>query len=210
MEAIDLTHTIRPDMPMFPGDRPPALTSIAQVEQEGYAETSLSFCSHTGTHMDAPAHVFARQSTLDHLPVSRFIGRGCLIDCRGSQTIGPELLRPCDEVCTAVEFVLFYTGWGEKWGTPAYYEGYPCLTPSMVAALADRNIRGIGLDTISPDSLERVTLPRHKELLQADILIVENLARLWAIGEAPFLFCAFPLKYISADGAPVRAVALRL
>ena len=40
-------------------------------------------------------------------------------------------------------------------------------------------------------------------------MIVENLANLEIIAGTMCLFLAFPLKYAGADGAPVRAAAVR-
>lgn len=37
--------------------------------------------SHTGTHMDPPAHLFAGRTTLDRFPVEQFIGRALVIHC---------------------------------------------------------------------------------------------------------------------------------
>mgnify|MGYP000488374211 FL=1 len=54
MTVIDLTHTIREDMPVYPGTEPPRLTTACTVSQCGYRETLLHMYSHTGTHMDAP------------------------------------------------------------------------------------------------------------------------------------------------------------
>ena len=55
MTAHELTHTIRNDMPVYPGTEQPRLTTACTIDQCGYRETLLHMFSHTGTHMDAPA-----------------------------------------------------------------------------------------------------------------------------------------------------------
>ena len=50
MTVIDLTHTIREDMPVYPGTEQPRLTTACTVSQCGYRETLLHMYSHTGTH----------------------------------------------------------------------------------------------------------------------------------------------------------------
>ena len=67
MTVIDLTHTIREDMPVYPGTEQPRLTTACTVSQCGYRETLLHMYSHTGTHMDAPAHMIDGALTLDGL-----------------------------------------------------------------------------------------------------------------------------------------------
>ena len=72
MTVIDLTHTIREDMPVYPGTEPPRLTTACTVSQCGYRETLLHMYSHTGTHMDAPAHMMDAP-TLDSFGPDRFV-----------------------------------------------------------------------------------------------------------------------------------------
>ena len=67
---IDLTHTITPEMPVYPGTVPPVLESAGTLANRGWRETRLAISSHSGTHMDAPAHILADGSTL---PMSRLL-----------------------------------------------------------------------------------------------------------------------------------------
>lgn len=82
MKVIDLTHTISETMPVYPGTEQPRLTPANSYEKDGFKETLLSMYSHTGTHVDPPAHLFAGRTTLDAFPVSQFVGRAVVIDCR--------------------------------------------------------------------------------------------------------------------------------
>ena len=81
MTVIDLTHTIREDMPVYPGTEQPRLTTACTVSQCGYRETLLHMYSHTGTHIDAPAHMIDGALTLDGcgadrlMDPARYIGR---------------------------------------------------------------------------------------------------------------------------------------
>ena len=77
---IDLTHTITPEMPVYPGTVPPVLESAGTLANRGWRETRLAISSHSGTHMDAPAHILADGSTLDQLPPSQFYGRAVALD----------------------------------------------------------------------------------------------------------------------------------
>lgn len=87
MTVIDLTHTIREDMPVYPGTEQPRLTTACTVSQCGYRETLLHMYSHTGTHMDAPAHMIDGALTLDGCGADRFVGRGFVLDCRSSRSV---------------------------------------------------------------------------------------------------------------------------
>lgn len=93
MSVLDLTHTISGEMPVYPGTEKPVLTTACTIETAGYRETLLHMYSHTGTHMDAPAHMIARGRTLDSYGVEKFVGPGFVLDCRGRREIPLALLR---------------------------------------------------------------------------------------------------------------------
>lgn len=52
MKVVDLTHAIREDMPVFPGDDAPRLTQAGSYDADGYRATMLRMSTHVGTHMD--------------------------------------------------------------------------------------------------------------------------------------------------------------
>ena len=211
MRIVDLTHTIKEDMPVYPGTLPPSLKAASTVEKDGFKETLLSLFSHTGTHIDAPAHLFAKGCALDTLPAAQFAGKALVIDCRdlgeGADVTMAHLAPYGDKVGKA-DFLLFCFGWDKKWGTPAYFESYPCLGEDVMAMILAGNYKGIGLDTISLDPIADAALPRHKMLLGAkEIINIENLSHLDECGSELFDFACLPLKYENADGAPARAIA---
>ena len=41
MKVIDLTHTIREDMPVYPGTETPGLSPASSYEKDGFKETLL-------------------------------------------------------------------------------------------------------------------------------------------------------------------------
>ena len=70
-------------MPVYPGTEPPILEEANTITRDGFAEKKLSLFSHTGTHMDAPAHMIPNGRTLDSYPVEEFFGRAVMLDLRG-------------------------------------------------------------------------------------------------------------------------------
>lgn len=210
MRAIDLTHPIRANMPVFPGTRPPTLLPANTIERDGFAETLLSFYSHTGTHMDAPAHILAGGTSLDGFPAGQFWGKGLVFDCtKAGGLIGMDVLLTAGPALESAEFLLFHTGWSKRWGSPSYFEGFPCIDAAVAEYVVAAGKKGIGLDTISADPVADANLTIHRRLLAGGkTVIVENLANLDQIGFGLFAFFALPLKFVHADGAPVRALAL--
>ena len=208
----DLTYPIEEKMPVYPGDEPPHLKPACQFGEAGFRETLLFLNSHTGTHMDAPAHVLPEGAGLEELKAERFWGRGILVDCRSlppGSRIGMLCLAGDLERIRRAEYVLFYTGWERFWGQKEYFSGYPVPDEAVIEFLLSTEIKGVGFDTPSPDLPEAAALPNHRRFLGSGILLVENLRCLEKLLPFPeFLFFALPLKYTAADGAPVRAVAL--
>lgn len=78
MKIIDLTHTLYEGIPIFPGT---SVFRMVSYEEAGYRETLLGITSHTGTHMDAPTHLFVDRKTLDTFEMEQFIGKGLIINC---------------------------------------------------------------------------------------------------------------------------------
>ena len=210
MKIIDLTQTIRETMPVYPGTEPPKLTVANTIEKDGFRETLLSFYSHTGTHMDAPFHIYADRTALDALPAEQFVGKALVIDCRDAEEGGEIGMGYIDKaLADQADFLLFHTGWDANWGQEKYFGEYPVVSLEVCQYLLDSKKKGVGFDVIGIDPVSDGNLTRHKMLLsQRDIVIIENLTNLDKIGGDLFAFAALPLKYKDADGAPVRAIAI--
>ncbi len=210
LRVIDLTHTIESTMSVFPGTSTPVITQESTIERDNYAEKSLSFCSHTGTHIDAPSHIFENSCSLDKLTVDKFIGKAVVIDVSSceNELIGKELIDRNIRVISKVEFVLFYSGWDIKWGRSEYFEGFPTLSPEAAKYLCNFKLKGVGFDVISADPVVSSGLPNHKLLLGNGIIIVENLCNLDKLPNIPLTFITLPLKIAESDGAPARAVGI--
>lgn len=209
MKVVDLTYPISPQMPVYPGTEPPVLTPACSIEQMGFKEKKITLYSHTGTHMDAPAHIIPGAKTLDALPIEHFYGKAALLDLSGGtrQLIGVDECTPHREIIRNVEFLLMRTGWGRYWGGGRYFSDYPVLSSEAAEWLGGFDLKGVGLDTLSADAPESRGFPIHRAFLGKDMIILENLSSLDKLPRGPFMLSCFPLKFEDADGSPVRAVA---
>lgn len=210
MKMIDLSHEICPEMPVYPGTDPPVFKLAKTLENDGYLEKTVTMFSHTGTHIDAPSHIFENAPSLDKFPAGHFAGRGLVLDVTETKhrTIAIENLTDFEAEITAADYLLFHTGWSSYWGYEDYFKEYPALSEDTANWLAENfSLKGIGVDTISVDPEHSRKFPVHRALLGRGILVVENLANLDLLLEASFLFFCFPLKISGADGSPVRAAA---
>jgi kynurenine formamidase len=207
---IDLTHPMEDGQPCYPGDPPPRIRPHDTLRSAGYNTTHLALGSHQGTHLDAPYHYLADGLSVDRIPLERLYGPAAAVDLApGGELAERTAIRVEDLAPHAGEFepgarVILRTGWGRRFGTAAFFEGHPSLTPESAAWIAARGVWLLGLDTPSP---AEDAGPVHHLLLGAGIVILESLANLDALPPR-FTLAAFPLKLVGRDGSPVRAVAL--
>ena len=206
---VDLTHTLRQGMPVFPGTPEVKIQQISSIAFDGYNEKLLTLATHVGTHMDAPNHIVPDTKTLDQLPPEQFVGRACVINCHGLKAIDQQIISKHSDLITKADFVLFYTGWEHLWNKNEYLKGFPTLTQQAASFLVKHRLKGIGMDTISVDPIDSHELPIHHILLSQKLVIIENLTNLSLLPtNTLFNFMALPLKLHDADGSPVRAIAI--
>jgi kynurenine formamidase len=208
---IDLTHTITPEMPMYPGTAAPSMKPTGTLTRNGSRETQITMTSHTGTHMDAPSHILREGCSLEVLPASQFCGRAIVLDVSGlppKSIITADYLRESDADLLTADFVLFYTGWEKKWGSDAYYDDeFPVPDEEACKYLVSCGLKGVGTDALSVDTLQGHQFLAHHTLLGGGLVILESLCLHKIIGRHDVMLFALPLKFKNADGAPIRAIA---
>ena len=109
--------------------------------------------------------------------------------------------------------MIFWTGWDRYWKQPEKYRNnlvFPSI--SVEAAdflLTERNITGLGIDTLSPDNPAN-GYPVHKLILGANKYIVENIANAGSLPPVGSYSLVLPMKIKDGTEAPVRMVGLIL
>ena len=214
MVVFDLTHTITENMPVYPGTEKPNLKVACTVEENGFKETLLHMYSHTGTHIDAPAHLYENGTTLDGFDGSQFVGTATVIDCTelgAGGRIDISFIEKNRAFTDKAEFLLFRTGWERYWGTDGYFGDFPCITPEVADYIVSSGKRGVGFDAISIDPIDSTRLENHRLILEHNkTIIIENLCNLDKLKVGLFGIIAAPLKFENADGAPARVFAVEV
>jgi kynurenine formamidase len=212
MKVVDLTHIISEDMPVYPGTEPPKLEPANTYEKDGFKETLMTMYTHTGTHMDPPAHLFAGRTTLDAFPADQFVDKAVVVDCTDVPAGGHITMDHVNKVrddADAAGFIIFNTGWGKYWGSDEYFGDFPVIDNEVADYLKDSGKKGIGVDVISIDPISDDYLTTHRRLLKdSEIVIIENLDDPGRLTGGLFTFIALPLKHKDGDGSPIRAIAL--
>ncbi|ASU84668.1 cyclase [Nocardiopsis gilva YIM 90087] len=214
---VDLSRPVGPDTQVFPGDPEPSLESSATVAVEGFNLTELHLTSQTGTHADAPFHFLSDGARLEELPLELFCGPAVVVDVTGRADRSPITradLAPWGEEFGPGVIVLLRTGWSAYYRTERYFD-HPYLDGDAARWLVGLGVRTIGVDALSPDETpygghEGSGWDAHLAVLGAGGTIIENLCDLDRIDFPDPVFSAFPIRLASGDGAPVRAVAMRM
>lgn len=209
MEAVyDLTQTLTPDIPRFPGDPEVRLEILDGLAP--WQVSSLALGTHSGTHMDAPRHRISGGKGIGAFGPDRLVGHGLVIDatgCRDNQPIPASVLDARRGQTWPGWFALLRTGWDRHWHDERYFR-HPYLSPELAAALMASRAGLVAIDALSVDSTVDGGSDAHLILLGAEILIAENLCNLAQIDPRASIACAFlPLALGDADGSPARAVA---
>ncbi len=203
MKYIDLTHTLKHGMPVFPGEKAPSLIRDILPDEVGYVTFRLESNMHTGTHIDAPFHVKSGQLTIDDYPVDFFTGSAVIIDVRGKDIV--EMQPEWELLFLGHEIVFFCTGHSMNWSNENYYSDYPVFDTVIAQELVRCNVRIAGFDSPSPD---KDPFGFHSVFLNGEHFLIENMANLeQLVGKANITFMGFPLK-IQAEASLIRAVAV--
>ncbi len=217
VRVVDLSHPITAETQVYPGDPVPHLEQHSTIERDGFNLMSVSMGSQSGTHVDAPFHFDDEGKRIDELPLPLFVGPAVVIDCGnlvGRQEITIDSLGDQLESIESGDIVLFKTRWSRFYGSDEYFNN-PYLNAELVKLLLSRGVLTFGLDAINidetPDAEHAgVGFPAHHLIASAGGVICENLTNLDAIDFDRPIVSLLPMKFLGIDGAPVRAVAMKV
>ncbi|MCB1108882.1 MAG: cyclase family protein, partial [Chlamydiia bacterium] len=116
----------------------------------------------------------------------------------------------------ANSLVVAFTGWQQYWSDPVRYRGedekgrkhFPGFSKEAAEYLLEREVAGIGIDTLSPDGSNQDDFPVHWAILGAGKYIIENLNNLDQVPSTGAWAVSFPTKINEGAEAPLRCAAL--
>jgi len=223
-KVFDLSHTLSPDNPVFPGLVDPATRETRFTLEESIVYFQRwAFDEHTGTHMDFPSHFIADAPHVDAVPATKLVGPAVVIDIAARAEEDPDAIVTVEDLqawesehgeIPEGAFVFMYSGWEHLIGSPAFlgddsglhFPGFGGEAAQWL--VSERSIHGVGVDTLSIDHGISQTLDVHYTILGSGLLGIENVANLQAIRDIPStIVCGIP-KYEAGSGGPARILAL--
>ncbi len=210
MKYIDISHPFDVTTPVYPGSEPPAITQESTIQNNGFNEKQICFSIHSGTHIDAPAHMLTGGATIDSLDISHYTGRGYAIDVSACSKgkIDISMLSPHREKLESADFLILHSGWHMYSSGAEYYSGFPVLSDEAAEWIAGFSLKGIGVDMVSVDPVNSTDYVNHMTFFRRNMIIIENLKDTEQLIGKEFILNVFPLNITGGDGSPVRAVAV--
>jgi kynurenine formamidase len=228
LRIVDLAWPLNRQSAYWPGDnyQPFELHTIATLEKDGVLSKAFSSPEHLGTHLDAPNHFERNQPSVDRIPPEQLFGPGVVIDVSGPVGNDPDYRLSLDDVRRFEQthgniptgaVVLVHTGWSQFWNNRTRYQNqdvmgrmhFPGFSAQAVQFLVDqRQVRGVGLDTMSVDYGLSRDFVVHHALGKAGRFGLENLARLDKLPPRGFYLFVAPMKIETGSGGPARVFAV--
>ncbi|MBW4721282.1 cyclase family protein [Saccharothrix sp. SC076] len=203
---VNLAHVNDPARTnIYPGDPEFTLTTVTTVPDDGFYLQYARQGEHTGTHWGAPAHFNADQPHADELDAEDLFLPAVKVDIR------EQARRDADYEVTVADLqrwekrhgripdqaaVVLWTGWEDRWGTPAFYNydaagqmhqpGFSLDAVRWLVRTGRLGRRGaLGTDTFSPEpavdaeyAVSKLLYREHRISLE----VLANLAELPATG----------------------------
>jgi arylformamidase len=206
MPLWDISPPVSAASPVFPGDTAYAQQWAARIAPGCPVNVSaITLSPHVGAHADAPLHYDEQGAAIGAVDLEPYLGL-----CRVIHAIGRGPLVEWTHLEHALAdlpprvLVRTYARQPEGWDPDL-----PAFAPHTVERLADRGVMLIGIDTASIDPAASKDLPSHQVIRRRGLRVLENLV-LDDVPEGDYELIALPLKLVSADASPVRAVLREL
>ncbi len=202
MKIWDISQTLRPGIPVWPGDTEFGEARTWQLDENCPVNVSrFTLSTHTGTHTDAPLHYDAGGRAIGAVDLTAYLGRCRVIDLsRGHGEVRPEDLGEQEHLPPRVLLRTYESAPQEIWDSE-----YRAIAADTIEWLASHQVRLIGVDTPSLDPQESKSMDAHHAVRRHGMAILEGII-LDAVPAGDYELIALPLKLANLDASPVRAV----
>lgn len=204
-KIIDISWPISENIRTYKNKKFVAITPIRKFEEGGVRESTITLWSHTGTHVDAPAHFLEDGMTVEKIAPRSLVGPCRVLDLSDVENrLTVENLER--EKIVAGEIILLRTRNSSSPINGQDSQDFVYLDGAAAAYLVSCGVRAVGIDHLGIER-EQPNHETHIVLLQAGVIIIEGL-RLAHVPAGNYFLCCLPLAIIGGDAAPARAVLI--
>jgi len=207
MKIIDISLKLNNETPIYPDNVPLAISVHHAMPEYSTHLSSITLGSHTGTHIDAPAHAISEGQSLDKIPLETFVGPCRVIDFskEEGEAVTLEFLK--NKNIKTGERILLKTKNSLR-GFEKFYDDYIYLDGDSADYLASLSVLIVGIDSLSIKKRGGADQRPHTSLLEKNIPIIEGLV-LSDVNEGEYELACLPLHFTGIEGSPARAVLIQ-
>ena len=224
--VVDLSHSVSPDIPVWPGDPAVDFQAVSGLRDKGYFLRRFSMGEHSGTHLASSSAYYDDGIDPDGIPPESLVAPAAVIDARGPASLDPDYTLSAGDVADWERtngpidpntMVLLNTGWARFWDLPARFINIAndgaMHTPgfSLEAArflLEWRQVAGLGIDTHGIDAGADTGLSVSRLVLARSALVLECLNNLDLLPPAGATVVVGRLRLVGGSGSPAAVLAL--
>lgn len=221
---VDLTHLMDSSIPVWPGNEPFTAEPAKTFENDGFYQQKVTFWEHTGTHFDAPIHFIEDGITSDAIDIGMLFAPLAVIDISARAAEDADTSLTVDDILAyeatygelpSGALVAMNSGWSSKWDDPEAFvnldadgvQHYPGFHPDAAEFLVtERDIVGVGVDTLSQDPGNSTDFGTHITILGAGKYGIEGLNNLSAVDPAGATVYVGAPKWEGSSGGPCRVI----
>lgn len=205
MKIYDISMTIKEDMQVYKNkpEKKPVFQNTANHNIGTSYETKITMDLHTGTHIDAPLHMVKDGPTMEMYNIENYVTKAKVFDLTEIE----EKITKADLTQFEIsegDFILFKTrnSFSEEFDFNFIY-----LDKTGAEYLKEKGIIGVGTDGLGIERAQP-NHETHKILLNNNIMIIEGL-RLKEIFPGEYTLIALPLKILTTEASPARAILIK-
>ncbi len=229
-----LAHVLNEQSSYFPGDPETVINRLKyDLDYNEYDESEpplgdnfsyrieeLTTATHTGTHLDAPAHfIESGARSVDQLEASEMVWPAYIIDVRDSMTgteedgfqLGIDDIKAYEKKNGKIQrgsLVIIQTGLAEAFGTDGYFADAPGFSGEAVQWMIDaRKIEAIGSDSFGPDATSDPDFSATYTILANDGVAIPGLTNLDSMTVRGDIVIAAPVPLENGSAFQVNPLA---
>lgn len=228
LKLVDLSYSLNDKNAYWPAANyePFRLKNIATLEQNGVLSKAFASPEHLGTHLDAPNHFERDQLAVDQIKPQSLFAPGIVVDVSMQVSADPDYAATVGDLMEWEKVngrmpdgavVMLKTGWSEFWKNSLRYKNqdimgqlhFPGYSGDAAKWLVkERNVKGIGIDTLSMDPGRSKDFAVHHIVNGAGRYGLENVAGLDQLPARGFHLIIAPMKIETGTGGPTRIFAV--
>ena len=154
LEFYDLSHPWGLGQPCWPYFEDVKIERLHNMAKSGVLTQRITTVMHSGTHIDAPAHVVEGTPFMDEVPLPYFFGTGVVVSIpkKKWEVIGAADLEAATPAIREGDIVIVNTGWHKYYDDSRMYYAYsPGFYKEAGEWFARKKVKMIGTDTQALD-----------------------------------------------------------